>query len=340
VAPALASPANYFEAAFTAKAGTAYHVWVRMRAQGDGTSNDSVHMQFSDSRTSSGTAFARIGTSSSAEFVLQAGPGGLKPKGWGWTENGWTSFGPHIYFAGTGTHTLRVQQREDGPMIDQIVISPDAYLTKSPGARQNDTTILPETGTAPTTNKPPVVSLTAPTNGKSFTAPATVAMTASASDPEGRLARVEFYAGNLKVATDTTTPYSFNWLSVAAGSYVLSAIAVDQEGASAKSANVGITVTGSPTAPRTWKVVFTASSTHATLVNSYSLQIFSAGANPATATPIATSSLGKPVPASNNEISVDRSSFFNGLAPGSYLATVSAVGLAGSARSAPYTFTR
>jgi phosphatidylserine/phosphatidylglycerophosphate/cardiolipin synthase-like enzyme len=144
VAPALASPANYFETTFTAPAGTAYHLWVRMRAQGNSLSNDSVHVQFSDAVTSGGSATMRIGTTSSAEIVLQDGPGGAPDQGWGWSENGWGSLGPNIYFASSGTHTIRVQQREDGAIIDQIVLSPDSYLTSAPGPRQNDTTILPE----------------------------------------------------------------------------------------------------------------------------------------------------------------------------------------------------
>jgi hypothetical protein len=136
------SPPNYFEATFDASAGTAYHVWVRMRAAADSWTNDSIHLQFSDSSTSSGAAFARIGTNSSMEIVLQAGPGGASPQGWGWTDNGWGALGPHVYFAASGSHTVRVQQREDGPRIDQIVISGDDYLTTSPGARRNDGTIL------------------------------------------------------------------------------------------------------------------------------------------------------------------------------------------------------
>jgi hypothetical protein len=142
IVPARASPSSYFEATFDADAGIAYHVWVRMRATADSWANDSIHVQFGDSRTASGAAYARIGTSSSMELVLQAGPGGAAPRGWGWTENGWGTLGPHVYFAASGTHTVRVQQREDGPIIDQIVISADRYLTMPPGARSNDATIL------------------------------------------------------------------------------------------------------------------------------------------------------------------------------------------------------
>jgi hypothetical protein len=66
-------------------------------------------------------------------------------RGWGWQDNGWgiNTMGPVIYFRTTGTQTLRVQQREDGVSIDQIVLSPQRYMLRSPGALLNDTTILP-----------------------------------------------------------------------------------------------------------------------------------------------------------------------------------------------------
>jgi hypothetical protein len=87
-------------------------------------------------------------------------------------------------------------------------------------------------------------------------------------------------------------------------------------------------------------VVFTASTDHATNVTSYQMRVFASGANPATATPIATSDLLKPTPASNGDITVDRGSFFTGLAAGNYVATVMAIGPGGQTQSASVTFTR
>jgi hypothetical protein len=159
IAPALASPANYFELTFPAISGVAYHMWIRMRAQDNSSSNDSVHMQFSDTVAgpASTTPTMRIGTTSSAEFVLQDGPAGGPNAGWGWTDNGWGTPGAPVYFANTGIHTLRVQQREDGPIVDQIVLSPDTYRTAAPGPHAGDTTILPEAaGTAAGTDPCPV----------------------------------------------------------------------------------------------------------------------------------------------------------------------------------------
>jgi hypothetical protein len=42
-----------------------------------------------------------------------------------------------------GTQRLRIRVRGDGLGIDQVLLSPARYLTVSPGATKNDTTILP-----------------------------------------------------------------------------------------------------------------------------------------------------------------------------------------------------
>ena len=135
-------------------------------------------------------------------------------------------------------------------------------------------------GTA--TNKPPTVTLTAPSSGAYFTAPASIALAATASDPEGKLAKVEFYSGTTLLGTDTSSAFSFTWSSVAAGSYSLTAVAYDTAGAKTTSAVVPVTVGSTTTSPPRY-VVFQKSADHDTLVTSYRLNIFAGGANPATA---------------------------------------------------------
>jgi regulation of enolase protein 1 (concanavalin A-like superfamily) len=93
------------------------------------------------------------------------------------------------------------------------------------------------------TNQAPSVSLTAPASGASFTAPANITLTASASDTDGTVARVEFYSGTTFIGSDTTSPYSVLWTGATAGSYSLTARAVDNGGATRTSAAVSITVT-------------------------------------------------------------------------------------------------
>jgi hypothetical protein len=156
IAPALSAPANYFERTFTAYRGVAYHLWVRLKAQNNALGNDSVHVQFTGSTDASGAATLRLGTPSSAEVVLQGGPSDPSIAGWGWADNGWGTPGASIYFDADGQHTVRVQQREDGAIVDEIVLSPDTYLSSPPGPRDNDTTTLEENdGSGPPPPPPP-----------------------------------------------------------------------------------------------------------------------------------------------------------------------------------------
>ncbi len=108
--------------------------------------------------------------------------------------------------------------------------------------------IPPDPGTSPP-NQPPTVALTAPSNGATFTAPASVTMTANASDPDGSVARVEFLVNGSVAGTDTSAPYSYTVTLSAAGTYTLAARAVDDRGATATSAAVTITVNAPPPPP-------------------------------------------------------------------------------------------
>ena len=58
------------------------------------------------------------------------------------------------------------------------------------------------------TNQPPTVSLTSPSTGATFTAPATITVAATASDTDGTVTRVDFYQGPQLIASDTTNSYS------------------------------------------------------------------------------------------------------------------------------------
>ena len=162
-----ANPTHYFEMTFTAEAGRAYRLWIRGKAQNEFWGNDSIWVQFSDSVNSSGSPVYRVGTTSGTEINLEDCSGcGLSA--WGWQDNGWGVgvLGPQIYFQSTGTHTVRVQGREDGISIDQIVLSPGTYLNNPPGALKNDNTILPRSGNPPPPPPPaPTVTGVSPNTG-------------------------------------------------------------------------------------------------------------------------------------------------------------------------------
>lgn len=91
---------------------------------------------------------------------------------------------------------------------------------------------------------PPSVTLGTPT-GAPFWGPATVGLSASASDSDGSVTKVEFLANNQVVGTDTTAPYAMNWSGVAPGTYTLAARAFDNDGLSTTSATSQITVQAS-----------------------------------------------------------------------------------------------
>jgi Bacterial Ig domain/Secretion system C-terminal sorting domain len=88
----------------------------------------------------------------------------------------------------------------------------------------------------------PAVSLTSPMEAASFTAPASINLTATASDVDGSVSKVEFYSGTTLIGTDNTSPYSFNWTNVAAGSYALTVKATDNSNLSTTSIPVNIIV--------------------------------------------------------------------------------------------------
>jgi hypothetical protein len=145
VTSASATPASFVELTFTAQAARAYRLWIRGRAEANSYDNDSAFVQFSDSVTSAGAAAYRIGTASATAYVLED-CSGCGVSGWGWQDNGYGTgvLGPLIYFATTGSHTVRVQTREDGLSFDQLVLSPATYLSAAPGGTKNDATIVPK----------------------------------------------------------------------------------------------------------------------------------------------------------------------------------------------------
>jgi hypothetical protein len=100
----------------------------------------------------------------------------------------------------------------------------------------------------PPQNQPPTVALTSPAAGASFTAPASISLAASASDSDGTVAQVAFYAGTTLLGTDTAAPYQLSWSSVPTGTYNLTAVATDDEGASTTSSAVSIAVSDAPPA--------------------------------------------------------------------------------------------
>lgn len=97
-------------------------------------------------------------------------------------------------------------------------------------------------------NAAPSVSLTAPTSGASFAFPASITLRATASDSDGTVAKVDFYAGSSRIGQGTLSAgvYSLTWANDAPGSYTVFARATDNEGLERDSAAINVTITGAP----------------------------------------------------------------------------------------------
>jgi hypothetical protein len=78
--------------------------------------------------------------------------------------------------------------------------------------------------------KEPVISLTAPANNLQVTVNTATAISATASDSDGTVSRVEFFVGSALVGVDSVAPYSVSWTPVQTGLYAVLARAVDNDG--------------------------------------------------------------------------------------------------------------
>jgi hypothetical protein len=127
-------------------------------------------------------------------------------------------------------------------------------------------TITESPAPPPANNQPPVVRIINPRNGARFNAPANIMLLAQASDPDGTVASVEFFAGTTSLGNGvlirnddgetngenegedhasrqaSRSFYVLAWRRIPAGSYSLTAKATDNQGANTTSTAVNITV--------------------------------------------------------------------------------------------------
>jgi hypothetical protein len=99
-------------------------------------------VQFSDALVS-GAPIYPLNTTSGLLVNLATDASAVSLNGWGWENTAyWLSQPTTVTFATSGAHTLRIQTREDGMTLDQIILSPSLYLTAAPGPVNNDSTIV------------------------------------------------------------------------------------------------------------------------------------------------------------------------------------------------------
>ncbi|PYR34688.1 MAG: hypothetical protein DMF93_23045 [Acidobacteria bacterium] len=140
------APVDYFELTFLAPAGLEFRLWMRGNTALESASYDSVWAQFSDSVDATGQPAWRIASTSAMPLALEECDG-CGVSGWGWHDdgNGIGVRGPTVRFATSGMHTLRIQARELGLGIDQLILSSHKWLMTRPGAPKKSTNVYPKT---------------------------------------------------------------------------------------------------------------------------------------------------------------------------------------------------
>ncbi|MEB3345187.1 carbohydrate-binding protein [Aquimarina gracilis] len=135
----------------------------------------------------------------------------------------------------TGIHTISFSMREDGFEMDKFVLS-KAY-TKPSGTGPAEVLV-----DCSGDNNVPQVSITSPTNGSSYVPDTTIRLTANASDSDGNIAKVEFFANGSLIAAENVAPYDTTTTFANAGNYSITAKATDNDGAVTTSDAVNIEI--------------------------------------------------------------------------------------------------
>jgi len=137
-------PTQWFDATFNADPGKTYTLWVRLKALNNSKFNDAVWIQFSNASVN-GQPVYPLQSSSGLLVNLATDANATSLNNWGWANGAyWLSQPRTFVFPTGGPQTMRVQIREDGVQIDQIVLSHVTYLSAPPGPPTNDATIVPK----------------------------------------------------------------------------------------------------------------------------------------------------------------------------------------------------
>jgi hypothetical protein len=91
-------------------------------------------------------------------------------------------------------------------------------------------------------NQAPVVALSAPANNSTYLTNASVTISATATDADGTVSKVEFFDGATLLGSASAAPYSFSTTALAAGSHSITAKATDNLGASTTSTAATVTI--------------------------------------------------------------------------------------------------
>lgn len=88
----------------------------------------------------------------------------------------------------------------------------------------------------------PTVAISYPYQNFMFATTMTIPLTATAADVDGTVSSVTFYNGAATIGKVTAAPYVYNWKNMPAGTYSITAVAVDNSGMKTTSSTISFTV--------------------------------------------------------------------------------------------------
>ena len=91
-------------------------------------------------------------------------------------------------------------------------------------------------------NEAPTIQISNPLKGNIYDQLSSITIEAIASDPDGTISKVEFYNGEIRLVELNSAPYTFTWKDVSPGTYIITAIATDNQNAKTVSAPVDFVV--------------------------------------------------------------------------------------------------
>jgi len=159
---------------------------------------------------------------------------GFPYTGWTWRSDRQTGTDPvTITVTTVGLHTLDIWQREDGTLVDKIIIEPanrgsataaPAPATANGGLGEGETWDFQVAPPAA-----PTVSFSSPTNNQAFAANSSIVLSAAITAPSP-LTLVEFFEGTNKLGQTTSAPYTFTVTNATERIYSFSARVTDSIG--------------------------------------------------------------------------------------------------------------
>jgi|GEM_PF-359957 len=136
-----------------------------------------------------------------------------------------------------GEHIISFSMREDGFEFDKFVLTQEFNkpVGTGPDVVRTDCGQVAE-------NKAPEISLNSPSSGLSFNVGDNIQFSAEATDMDGTIEKVEFYANGELILTINDAPYQESYVFTDAGSYQITAVATDNEGKSSSTESIIITI--------------------------------------------------------------------------------------------------